>query len=115
MWMDFMKVALADKADEAFSKPNAPKKPIALPVLQTGSGVPILELPPAKSDDQPESPDDAGSDTVIVPSATPSTAAPNDVPSTPAPIVRQTPRAAKPVVPRPVPVKIPPGVVGAPH
>ncbi len=31
IWMDFMKVALANKPNEAFSQPNAPKKQIEVP------------------------------------------------------------------------------------
>jgi penicillin-binding protein 1A len=119
MWMDFMKVALADKAGDAFSKPNAPKKSIELPLIPLGGGAPILELPPAKSDDQPDSSDDTGNNTVVVPATPPAasvpTTTPNDAPEAPAPIVRQTPRGSKPVVPKPVPVRIPPSAVGVPH
>ncbi len=119
MWMDFMKVALADKAGDAFSKPNAPKKSIELPLIPLGGGAPILELPPAKSDDQPDSSDDTGNNTVVVPATPPAasvpTTTPNDAPEAPAPIVRQTPRGSKPVVPKPVPVRIPPSAVSVPH
>jgi penicillin-binding protein 1A len=36
MWMDFMKAAVAGKPDESFSKPNAPKKALDVPVATPG-------------------------------------------------------------------------------
>ena len=78
MWMDFMKVAVADKPNEAFEKANAPKKQIEAPVDVSG------EVPepaqPADKDDQP------GVGDLKSAGATP----------TPAPVVRLPPADALP-------------------
>jgi penicillin-binding protein 1A len=78
MWMDFMKVALADRPDEAFSKANAPKKAIDIPEPDK------LEVPPAPSvrepqdTDTPQDLDDSGGTvTPVRPSRPPADAAPN--------------------------------------
>lgn len=47
MWMSFMKVAVADKPNEAFEKPNAPKKQIETPVDFSGEvPEPVQPAPP---------------------------------------------------------------------
>ncbi len=49
MWMDFMKVAVAGKPDESFSKPNAPKKQLDVPAAAEVSKI-------VKDDEVPEEP-----------------------------------------------------------
>jgi penicillin-binding protein 1A len=78
MWMDFMKVALADRPDEAFSKANAPKKKIDVPEPDK------LEVPPAPPVREPQDPDTSqdlddsgGTVTPLHPLRPPSDAAPN--------------------------------------
>ncbi len=78
MWMDFMKVAVADKPNEAFEKANAPKKQIEAPVDVSGD-VPE-PAQPADKDDQP------GVGDLDSAGATP----------TPAPVVRLPPADALP-------------------
>jgi len=61
MWMDFMKVAIADKPDEQFAKANAPKKQLDVPVAAPGEDQ--VAPKPAKSDDSDsnsDSDDDSG-------------------------------------------------------
>jgi penicillin-binding protein 1A len=80
MWMDFMKVAVAGKPGESFSKPNAPKKQLEIPPVQPGEEA----LPRAPKDDSEDVPDEAPE-------------APAKTPESPAPV----PQAARPVVPAP--------------
>jgi penicillin-binding protein 1A len=49
MWMDFMKVAIADKPNEQFAKANAPKKQLDVPVAPPEEDQ--VTPKPAKSDD----------------------------------------------------------------
>jgi len=56
MWMDFMKVAIADKPNEQFAKPNAPKKQLDVPVAPEGDDQ--VAPKPAKSDDSDSNSDD---------------------------------------------------------
>jgi penicillin-binding protein 1A len=58
MWMDFMKAAVADRPDEEFSKANAPKKAIDMPVSQ-GEQPNHEGDTPAPPDDT-ETPEDPG-------------------------------------------------------
>jgi penicillin-binding protein 1A len=53
MWMDFMKVAIADKPDEEFAKPNAPKRQIDVPPATDDDAVPAPK-PAAQQEEQPE-------------------------------------------------------------
>jgi penicillin-binding protein 1A len=53
IWVQFMKVALADRPNEAFSTPNAPKKQIQVPVDTAGDAAPPPATPPA-ADTEPE-------------------------------------------------------------
>jgi penicillin-binding protein 1A len=50
MWMAFMKVALADRPNEEFSRPNAPKRSLDLPVQPSLDDAPAAE-PAAKDED----------------------------------------------------------------
>lgn len=95
MWMDFMKVAIAGKPNESFSKPNAPKKQFSVPVTTED------EAPDAqKKDEDPD--DDSDADTpkaAAPPSATPplpqTDVVPNDTAApAPQPIVLPKPSAA---------------------
>ena len=55
MWMDFMKVAIADRPNEEFSKANAPKKELSVPVAPpTDEDAVPADKPPAEA---PEAPD----------------------------------------------------------
>ena len=55
IWMDFMKVAVAANPNEAFSRPDAPKRTIEVPV-QTDSDAILVPKPPAVME-QPDKPD----------------------------------------------------------
>ena len=46
MWMDFMKVAVADRPDEQFAKPSAPKKQLEVQPATEGEPPPIIVKPP---------------------------------------------------------------------
>lgn len=89
MWMDFMKVAVAGKPTESFSKPNAPKKQLDLPAAQPGD-----EIPKPPKDDDADSKDDT--DNPDAPPEKPVDQPPSIPPSTP-----QTPRPAPPQLPQP--------------
>ena len=52
MWMAFMKVALADRPNEEFSRPNAPKRALDLPMQPSLDDMPAAE--PAPKDDDPD-------------------------------------------------------------
>jgi penicillin-binding protein 1A len=45
IWMDFMKVAIADRPDEQFAKPNAPKKVLEVQQATEGEPPPIIVKP----------------------------------------------------------------------
>jgi penicillin-binding protein 1A len=98
IWVDFMKVALANRPNEAFSAQNAPKKQIQVPADSDTEAAP--------SPQKPAPPPDEDRDTETPPKKAPEPAIlepgelrlPNDAPvreQAPAPIVR---------VPRPAPV-----------
>ncbi len=55
MWMDFMRAAVADKPNEEFAKPDAPKRKIDVPVDPDDQALPVQR--PAAQDD-PSSQDD---------------------------------------------------------
>jgi penicillin-binding protein 1A len=105
IWMDFMKVAVADKPNEEFSKPNAPKKQLDIPQPALGSE-PAAAKPATDDDDDTEKPVEPA-----LPSGPPSTTTvidPNDdraayVPKvkavTIAPIAAPPPEAVKPAPP----------------
>jgi penicillin-binding protein 1A len=112
IWVDFMKIALANKPNEAFSTPNAPKKQIQVPADSDTEAAPPPPPPPDP---------DTDSDTDQAPQKAPEPAVlepgelrlPNDVPATPAPAARQqapapierVPPPAPAVRPKPVPPK----------
>jgi penicillin-binding protein 1A len=121
MWMDFMKVAIADKPDEEFSRENAPKRAIDVPMAPpSGEVVPK----PVQPDDDSESMDDSESAAppkpavpqepmALPPQVTPDDSAPAG--SVPKPTAKPAPKG-KPVprgmfVPKPVPVKIQPTTI----
>jgi penicillin-binding protein 1A len=56
MWMDFMKVAIADKPNEEFAKANAPKKQIDVPITPAGEVMPA-EKPDTGTEDSGDEPD----------------------------------------------------------
>jgi penicillin-binding protein 1A len=64
MWMDFMKAALADKPDEAFAKPNAPKKQIDVPAAPVGV---VLPKPAPKEIDDPDADDNKPAGDLVTP------------------------------------------------
>ncbi len=64
MWMDFMKAAIADKPDEAFAKPNAPKKQIDVPVVPAGV---VLPKPTPKDMDEPDAEDSEPAGDLVAP------------------------------------------------
>jgi len=107
MWMDFMKVAVADKPNEQFAKYEAPRKQLDVPVAPEGEEQ--LAPKPAKTDDSDSDSDDDSDKPAPKPTApvTPP-AASEEVPAdesgpkggvTPAPLA---PRAITPVTPRTV-------------
>jgi penicillin-binding protein 1A len=57
MWMDFMKVAIADKPNEEFAKANAPKKKIDVPMTPAGEAMPAEKQDTEDdSGDEPDTP-----------------------------------------------------------
>ncbi len=125
IWMSFMKVALADRPNEAFSQPNAPKKQIQVPVdLDTaGTPTPPLLAPATDTDsDSDQPPAKAPEPAVLEPGEL---RLPSDAPALPAsqqppaPIMRlpAPPAPAVHAVPRPktAPIKKkPPATQSAP-
>jgi penicillin-binding protein 1A len=97
MWMDFMKVAVAGKPNESFSKPNAPKKQLDVPAAQPGGEIP-----------KPPKDDDADKDTDDEP-------APANTPDVPPPNVAPPPQTPKPVAPAKPPVSAPVAPTGPPQ
>ena len=109
IWVQFMKVALADRPNEAFSTPDAPKKQIQLPVDTAGEAAPPPATPPA-ADTEPEAepapaPQRAPEPAVLEPGEL---RLPNDAPAFPEPRRLQTPAPVVRVTPAPaVPAKVP--------
>jgi penicillin-binding protein 1A len=98
IWMEFMKAAVADRPDEQFSRPNAPKKKLEVDETPAGpeaSAAPAAGPSTGQSESQPQQPSTAA------PPAAGSPTAPSDegVPSSQeqaAPVVRKTPAASAP-------------------
>jgi penicillin-binding protein 1A len=67
MWMDFMKVAVADRPGEQFARPDAPKKKIDMPV-EPAEDAPVVEKP---QEDAPEADESDKPDTPVVVAPTP--------------------------------------------
>ena len=106
IWIDFMKVALADRPNAAFSMPNAPKKQIQVPADSETEAAPTPP-PPAQdsdSDTEQETPPKAAEPAVLEPGAL---RLPNDAPASPTPPARQQPAA--PIVRVPTPGPTAPG------
>jgi penicillin-binding protein 1A len=109
IWMDFMKVAVADRPTEMFAKPNAPKREV-----EVASGPDTEVTPTAKSPAGEESAD--REDSASTPAAAPAAlvafpSAPSvlsDDVGGPALVVKETPRTTRP---KPAKTKkpIPPG------
>jgi penicillin-binding protein 1A len=74
MWMEFMKVAIADRPNEDFSRPNAPKKTIELPLQPSLDTTPIAK--PAPEDEEIDS--NGAVTPATPPPPPPSQAMPND-------------------------------------
>jgi penicillin-binding protein 1A len=112
IWVDFMKVALANKPNEAFSTPNAPKKQIQVPADSDTEAAPATP-PPADADtvDDPQ-PQKAPEPAILEPGEQ---RLPNDAPSTPAPPARQQAPAPIERVPPPSPVARPKPVPAKKH
>ncbi len=91
MWMDFMKVAIAGKDDEAFPTAGAPKKELAVPL--TPAATPTKAAP----EDAPD-PDDPDATPKPAPVA-PAPAAPAVVPPPAVPSVPVAPPATTPLPP----------------
>jgi penicillin-binding protein 1A len=111
MWMDFMKVAVADKPNEAFAKPDSPKREIEVAAGPDPDAVPAPKPSSNEDPDQPDAEDTTATPTALPPASTalPSEAAPDN--QVPAPIVRMAPKAPavtalpKPAGPKPTRVK----------
>ncbi len=103
IWVDFMKVAVADKPNEAFSKPNAPKKQIEVPAdSDYGRSTPPPPPPPQDSDTDDDGHTQEGSGTgrsrSLASCACRTTCRPRSAarsPTAPAPIVRVPPACAR--------------------
>ena len=115
IWVDFMKVALANKPNEAFSTQNAPKKQIQVPADSDTEAAPA---PPPPDPDTEAPAEKAPEPAFLEPGEL---RLPNDAPATPKQPVRQQPPA--PIVrasptpverPKPVPVKKRPAVSSPP-
>jgi penicillin-binding protein 1A len=85
IWVDFMKVALANRPNEEFSMPNAPKKQIQVPADLDTEEAPPPPPPPPDSDTEP-APEKAPEPAVLQPGEL---RLPNDAPVTPEPAARQ--------------------------
>jgi len=55
MWIQFMKVAIADRPNEQFESPNAPKKSIELPLQPSLDAAPAVAPKPAPEDEEIDS------------------------------------------------------------
>jgi penicillin-binding protein 1A len=99
IWVDFMKVALANRPNEAFSRPNAPKKQIQVPADSDTEAAPEPPLPPPDTDTEAP-PEKAPEPAVLEPGEL---RLPNDAPASSAPPARQQPPAPIVRVPPPAP------------
>jgi penicillin-binding protein 1A len=54
MWMDFMKVAIAGKPDEAFPEGNAPKKELEVPLTPPAGSPVVKAIPKAPVEQDPD-------------------------------------------------------------
>jgi len=110
MWMDFMKVAIADRPNEEFSRPDAPKKQIDVPA-ESPAGIEPAAKPPADDTDQSD-PDDSSkpsqpAEPISLPlQLAPSAVVPADKPTLPPATVTKPPATAR-QKPKPVPIYLP--------
>jgi penicillin-binding protein 1A len=81
MWMDFMRVAIANKANEAFVTAGAPQKKLDVPLTSPADRVKLPAEKPDESD--PDAPEGGGEPKKLAPAAVPSTA---PSPTPPAPV-----------------------------
>jgi penicillin-binding protein 1A len=89
MWMDFMRVAIADKPNETFAAEGAPKKVLDVPLNRADVQQPALKIPDEEEPDAPAPPAANGA----APKAGISNAAPAD---TAAPVERKNGEAVRP-------------------
>lgn len=75
IWMDFMKAAIANKGDETFARPNAPKKKLDVTPTTTDES-----LPKPPKDDDTDTPDDNSDDQQPAKPAAPAQPAPQPQP-----------------------------------
>jgi penicillin-binding protein 1A len=57
MWMDFMRVAIANKPNETFPAANAPKKVLDIPLTDPSAPPKIAPKPPRDPDSDPDAPE----------------------------------------------------------
>ncbi len=111
IWVQFMKVALANRPNEAFSMPNAPKRQIQVPVEPDAEAGPAETPPPAPtvapvSEPGPQ-PAVLEPGELRLPNDAPVSPAPPVTQQRPAPIVRVPPKAsATPATTRPKPATV---------
>jgi penicillin-binding protein 1A len=95
MWMDFMKIAIANKPDEAFPTAGAPQKKLDVPLSIATAAKPA---PPAAKQDEADP--DAPESGAVKQTASPGRAAPSSAPTVSVPAVdKQAMPAAAPVKP----------------
>jgi penicillin-binding protein 1A len=101
MWMDFMRVAIADKPNETFAAEGTPKKVLDVPLSNAENVTPVVKIPDEEEPDAPASPADSGVAAKNgISNAGLSNAAPAD---TAAPVERKNGEVARPkAVARPV-------------
>jgi penicillin-binding protein 1A len=99
MWMDFMKVAIASKPNEAFPTAGAPQKKLDVPLSVASAAKPVQ--PATKQDEaDPDAPDGGA----VKQTVSPGTVAPSGAPTGPAPaadkpVIPAVPRESAPVKP----------------
>ena len=93
IWMDFMKVAIADHPNEQFARPNAPKRQIAVDMTEADNET--APEPPKTGDEDPDDESDQPTAPKPVPPVVPPVVMPQD--TAPAkPIVLPPPRKPQP-------------------
>jgi penicillin-binding protein 1A len=99
IWMDFMKVALADRPNEQFSRANAPKRKLEVAITPPGQEAPAPTADKGDEADDNPAPPPPPPQNAVPPAVPANGAAPNDEPA-PAP-GPQLPAPKRPtVVPR---------------
>jgi penicillin-binding protein 1A len=97
MWMDFMRVAIADKPNETFAAEGAPKKVLDVPLSRAEAVTPAVKIPDEEEPDAPSPPTDSGAaaKTGISNAAPADTAAPVGQVVRPKAVARPVPNPAK--------------------